>query len=127
MFPIMKKVILITIGSISLSLGIIGIFVPLLPTVPFLLLTASCYVRSSDRLYHWLLSHRYFGRIITDYRENKVIPLPAKITSLVLLWASISLSAFLFVSKTWVKILLLVIAIGVTIHILSYKSHKPGV
>lgn len=122
----MRKVILIVLGSISLGLGIIGIFVPLLPTVPFLLLTASCYLRSSNRLYQWLLSHRYFGKIITDYRENKVIPLGTKVISLILLWASISLSAFVFVSKIWVKILLLVIAVGVTIHILSYQSRRPG-
>ena len=122
----MKKTFWIIAGSIALGLGTLGAFLPLLPTVPFLLLAASCYVKGSDRLYNWLLSHRYFGKIITDYRENKVIPLNTKIITLVLLWGSISISAFIFVSKLWVQILLFCIAIGVTIHILSYKSRNPN-
>ncbi|MDR0363911.1 MAG: YbaN family protein [Bacteroidales bacterium] len=120
----MGRVILIIAGTISLGLGILGMFVPLLPTVPFLLLTASCYMKSSDKLYDRLISHRILGKIITDYRENKTIPLKIKISSLTLLWLSIIISAFVFVDLIWVRILLFVIAAGVTAHILSYKSGK---
>ncbi len=119
----MKNTIWIILGSIALGLGTLGAFLPLLPTVPFLLLAASCFFKGSPRLYAWLLAHPYFGRIIIDYRENKVIPLRAKIFTLILLWLSISVSAF-FMSKLLVSILLFLIAVGVTIHILSYKSKK---
>ena len=67
--------------TISLALGILGIFLPLLPTTPFLLLTAALYFKGSFRLYNWLLNHRYFGPYIRNYRENKAIPLRAKIVS----------------------------------------------
>ena len=73
------KTLYIVIGTISLALGILGIFLPLLPTTPFLLLTAALYFKGSFRLYNWLLNHRYFGPYIRNYRENKAIPLRAKI------------------------------------------------
>lgn len=117
----MKNTIWIILGSIALGLGTLGVFLPLLPTVPFLLLSASCYLKGSPRLYKWLLSHPYFGKIIKDYKENKVIPVKAKVSTIFLLWLSISISIFL-ISILWVRILLLIIAIGVTIHILSFKS-----
>ncbi len=117
----MKKPLLIAIGSLSLGLGVLGIFLPLLPTVPFLLLTASCYLRSSERLYRWLVAHRYFGKVILDFRQHRVIPRRAKAFSITLLWLSIALSAYL-VAIWWVCLLLLAVAVGVTIHIASFKS-----
>ena len=117
----MKNTVWIIAGSIALGLGTLGAFLPLLPTVPFLLLSASCYLKGSPRLYQWLLSHPYFGKIIRDYKENKVIPTKAKVSTIILLWLSIGISIFL-ISIVWVRILLLIIAIGVTIHVLSFKS-----
>lgn len=117
----MKNTIWITAGSIALGLGTLGVFLPLLPTVPFLLLAASCYLKGSPRLYKWLLSHPYFGKIIQDYKENKIIPVKAKVSTIILLWLSIGISIFL-VSILWIRILLLIIAVGVTIHVLSFKS-----
>ena len=72
------KTLYIVLGSISLALGILGIFLPLLPTTPFLLLTAALYFKGSPRLYNWLLNHRHFGPYIRNFRENKAIPLRAK-------------------------------------------------
>ncbi|MDR0368705.1 MAG: YbaN family protein [Bacteroidales bacterium] len=117
----MRNTVLITAGSLALALAIAGIFLPLLPTVPFVLLAASCYLKASPRLYRWLTSHPLFGKIILDYKENKIIPLRAKIYTIVLLWVSIGVSIFL-VSVIWVRILLLLIAAGVSIHVLSFKS-----
>ena len=79
------KVLYILFGTLSLALGIIGIFLPLLPTTPFLLLTAALYVRSSPRLYNRLLHHKYLGSYIRNFRENKAIPLRAKIISVSLI------------------------------------------
>ena len=117
----MSKTIWIIGGSLALGLGILGIFLPLLPTVPFLLLAASCYVKGSPNLYKWLISHPYFGRIIREYKEDKTIPLKTKIYTILLLWASIGISIFL-VSTLWVQLLLFFVAIGVSIHVLSFKS-----
>ena len=72
---------LIFIGSISLLLGILGIFLPLLPTTPFLLLSAAAWVKASPRLYQWLISHRLFGEYIRNFREYRAIPLRVKICS----------------------------------------------
>jgi uncharacterized membrane protein YbaN (DUF454 family) len=116
-----KNTIWIIAGSIALGLGTLGAFLPLLPTVPFLLLAASCYLKGSPRLYKWLLLHPYFGKIIRDYKENKVIPVKAKVSTIILLWLSIGISIFL-ISILWIRILLLLIAAGVTIHVLSFKS-----
>ncbi|NDP22004.1 MAG: DUF454 domain-containing protein [Paludibacter sp.] len=119
------KIILATFGLISLALGIIGIFVPLLPTTPFLLLSAALFSKSSTRLYAWLLNHRVLGKYIKSYREEKSIPLKVKITALVLLWGSIGFSIFFVVyGKWWLQLLLFTIAAGVTIHILSLKTKK---
>jgi len=69
------RVALIVVGTISTALGILGIFVPILPTTPFLLLAAACYSRSSQRFYDWLLNNKYFGNYIRNYLEKKGIPL----------------------------------------------------
>ena len=110
-------------GSLALGLGILGIFLPLLPTVPFLLLAASCYVKGSPRLYQWLISHPYFGKIIREYKEDKTIPRMTKTYTILLLWISIGVSIFV-ISILWVRILLVFVAIGVSIHILSFKSKQ---
>ena len=101
--------------------GIIGIFLPVLPTTPLLLLTAWCYYRGSDRLYDWLMSHPYFGKHIRNYRENKIIPSKVKAYTLALLWASLLFCAYIL-PPLWLKCLMIAIAVGVTWHILSYQS-----
>ena len=118
-----KKSVWIIAGCLALGLGILGIFLPLLPTVPFLLLAASCYLKGSPYLYRWLLSHPYLGKIIREYKEDRTIPLKTKVYTILLLWVSIGISIFL-VSILWVRILLLLVAIGVSIHVLSFKNKK---
>ncbi|MDR2085436.1 MAG: YbaN family protein [Bacteroidales bacterium] len=118
------KILFIIIGCISLVLGILGIFLPILPTTPFLLLSSFLFLKSSDRLYNWLINHKYLGKYIKDFQIHRAIPLKVKITSISLLWITISISAIFFVTAIWLKILLIGIAIGVTIHILSFKTRK---
>ena len=121
--------ILIAIGSLAVGLGVAGIFLPLLPTTPFLLLAAVCYANSSERFYHWLMHHRWFGSYIRNYREGRGIPLVSKVVALALLWLTIGASAIFVVPVLIGKIVLVSIAIGVTIHLLSVKTFKeePGV
>lgn len=114
--------ILIIIGSISIFFGVLGIFIPLLPTTPFLLLGAACYIRSSDKLYKRLLSNKYLGSYIRDYREKRGIPLRAKITSISLIWITIIISVVFFIPYLMVKILVVLIASAVTWHLLSLKT-----
>lgn len=118
------KVLYSILGSISLALGVIGIFLPVLPTTPFLLLSAALYFKGSERLYKWLMGHSRFGPYITNFRIHRAIPLKAKIASVSLLWITILISIFFFIPIFFVKILLACIAIAVTVHILSFKTMK---
>ncbi|MFI3316297.1 MAG: YbaN family protein [Rikenellaceae bacterium] len=117
------KPLFIVLGSLCVLLGVLGIILPVLPTTPFLLLAATLYMHSSPRLYNWLLNHKYFGGYIRNYRENKIIPLRVKIMSLVILYATILTSTFTVgVGRIYLQLILAVVAIGVSWHILSFKS-----
>lgn len=112
------------IGTASLAAGIAGIFVPILPTTPFLLLSAACYIRSSKRFYNWLISNRLFGEYLRNYLERRGASLKVKVASLALLWITIGCSVALATDTLWVRILLVAIAVGVTTHILSLRTLK---
>lgn len=119
------KTLLIFIASISLGLGIVGIFVPLLPTTPFLLLSAGLYAKSSEKLYDWLLNHKILGNYIKSFREDKAISLHIKILAIFTIWLSLGYSIFFVVNNKWyLQLILAVIALGVSFHILSYKTKK---
>lgn len=121
------KIVLIILGFVSLTLGIIGIFLPLLPTTPLLLLAAWCFVRSSERLYRWLISNRYFGEYIRNFRENRAIPLHAKVVAVSMVWLTIGYCVVVILDKWLLRIMLLAVAVAVTWHILSYATlHKKG-
>jgi uncharacterized membrane protein YbaN (DUF454 family) len=116
------KYLLIAVGTLSVALGFLGIFLPLLPTTPFLLLAAACYIRSSQRFYCWLINNRYFGKYIRDYREKGGIPLKLKVYVISLMWVVMAATAIFVIDLLVVRILLVVIAGGVTIHLLSLKT-----
>jgi len=118
------KGLLIFAGTFFLGLGIIGIIIPVLPTTPLLLLAAACYAKSSKRFYHWLLNNRWFGNYIKNYQEKKGVPLKVKLSSISLLWITILFSAFYVVSILLIRLLLILVAVGVTIHILSVRTLK---
>ena len=119
------KWFLITVGIISVGLGLLGVFIPVLPTTPFLLLAAGCFMRSSQRLYDWLIRHKWFGEYIRNYREYRAIPPRAKVVTLVLLWSVIGTAALFAVTLWWVRVLLGVVAVGVTLHLLHLKTLTP--
>jgi uncharacterized membrane protein YbaN (DUF454 family) len=118
------KAFLIVIGFIAVGLGILGMFLPILPTTPFLLLAAACFAKSSDKFYHWLLNNRWFGSYIKNYREGKGIPLKIKIMALSFLWSTILISIVFFLDNIYVQVLLFAIAAAVTIHISLIKTKK---
>lgn len=118
------RALLIIAGSISVALAVLGIVLPVLPTTPFLLLAAWCYVRSSERFYQWLINHRLWGKYLRDYLAGRGVPNRIKAWALTLLWVAILSSAFFAVGQTWAKILLLGIAVAVSIHILMLKTRR---
>ena len=122
MHPLMRP-LLITIGTLSVALGVVGMFIPILPTTPFLLLAAACYARSSERFLHWLLNNRWFGTYIRNYREGRGMPRSTKVLTLLALWVTLALSATLATPAWWIRILLLAVGVGVTIHLLGTKTY----
>ena len=104
-------------GTITLALGAIGIVLPVLPTTPFLLLALGCYFRSSERMTRWMLTNRYFGKYIRNYKEGKGIPLKTKLFALTVLWIAIGYSALFIIPMLIVQIILFAVAVGVTIHL----------
>jgi uncharacterized membrane protein YbaN (DUF454 family) len=109
------------VGWLSVALGVIGIFLPVLPTTPFLLLAAACFARSSPRFYHWLVEHPRLGPWIRGYLDGDGIPLKGKVYAIGLMWISIGFSCWL-VPLVWARGFMLVCAVGVTFYILRQPT-----
>lgn len=118
----MKRVIYLIIGTIALVLGALGLFLPVLPTTPFVILAAACYLRSSKRMHAWILESKLFGEMIRNYQAGKGLRRDTKIRALVLMWATISVSAYFFVDQNIFRGAMLLVASGVTIYILRLPS-----
>lgn len=119
------KITLIAMGTVSVGLGVLGMFLPVMPTTPFLLLAAICYERSSEHFHRWLLTNRWFGEYIRNYREGRGMLLRQKIYTITLLWLTIGLSVMFFVPLWWVRTMLVAIATGVTIHLVRINTYRP--
>lgn len=122
--PLLRYLLLL-VGWLSLLLGSIGIFVPLLPTTPFLLLAAACFLRSSERLYRWLLSHPRLGPYIEGYLSGRGIPKRAKWYSLLLMWPSLLFSGFVLLDGNW-GWLLVATGVAVSTYILRQPTLAAG-
>jgi uncharacterized protein len=107
------------IGCIAVALGILGVFLPLLPTTPFLLLASACFARGSTRLHRWLLNSRPLGNYIREFEAGRGIPLRAKVVAITLLWASLLVSIVRF-PQLPLRIALLLIGLGVTIYLVKF-------
>ncbi|CAN7335920.1 YbaN family protein [Aquipseudomonas alcaligenes] len=119
------RYVLLVVGWLAVALGVIGIFLPVLPTTPFLLLAAACFVRSSRRFYLWLVNHRHLGPWIRDYLEGNGIPLKGKVYAIGLMWISIAFSCYL-VPLPWARGFMLTSAVLVTVYILRQKTLDRG-
>lgn len=115
---------LIGVGTLSIALGVLGIFLPLLPTTPLLLLGAACYFRSSETLYNRLLANKWLGRYIKDFYEGRGIPLRAKIISITFLWLTMGITILFFVQVFWLRVILFLIGVGVTVFLLLQKTSE---
>ncbi|MBN2494527.1 MAG: YbaN family protein [Deltaproteobacteria bacterium] len=120
----MRRGLLVIVGTLCIGLGAVGVVVPILPTTPFLLLAAACFLRSSERLNGWLLGNRVFGEYLRRYRDGEGLPLATKITVIALLWLTLGSSILIMFSAWWLRALLLAVGVGVTIHITRIKTDR---
>lgn len=116
------KIFLAILGLISLVVGILGVFLPVLPTTPFLLLSAWLFLRSSKALYEWLMNHPRLGTYISNFMVHKAIPLRVKVVATATLWITLLYCA-IYVADFWLfRVFFIAVAVAVTIHILSYDT-----
>jgi uncharacterized membrane protein YbaN (DUF454 family) len=114
-------------GTLALVLGLIGIFLPLLPTTPFVLLAAACYARGSRRFYDWLLAQRTFGPIIHEWQHHRSIPYRTKITAVALMSLTLGVSIMFFVEPLWLQGLLAAMGVGLAVWLYRMPSRdRPG-
>jgi len=121
-----RRNLLIAAGLLSTALAVLGIFLPLLPTVPLLLLAAACFARSSPRCHNWLREHRHFGPVLAAYQDGAGIPRRARVTALLLIWTSIPLSGLFLTDAVWLRLLLLLIALALTLYLLWLPSRPDN-
>ena len=115
----MKKVLFIPIAVICVILGGIGIVTPVLPTTPFLLLAAYFFSRSSPKMHKLLLENRVFGKYLSNYFNNKPIPIRQKVISIFFVWLGLGLTFYFADLPSWLIVLLVFIGIAVSIHIFT--------
>lgn len=120
----LRKPVYISLGCLCVALALVGVFLPVLPTTPFLLLAAFFFTRSSKRALHWLENNRLFGEYLRNYRQGRGMKLSDKIITISLLWAGIGLSIVYLVEHRLVDLLLLGVAAGVTYHLARLKTYR---
>jgi len=111
--------LLLAAGVACVALGVVGIFLPLLPTTPFMLLAAACFARSSRRFHEWLLANRTFGPLILEWEKHRSLPRRTKLTAIVLMSLTLAVSIVFFVERPWLQALLA--AFGVLLAVWMYR------
>ena len=112
-----KRILYLLLGWFSLITGIIGIFLPLLPTTPLVLLAAWCFSRSSERFHSWLMNHKFFGPIVRDWQSSDGIPRRSRNRAILFMWSGMLIS-ILLVSRFWATIGLVFIGLCVSVYLL---------
>jgi len=117
-----KRTLFVIAGTLFLIIGFIGVVIPVLPTTPFLLLAAACYIRGSKRIHYWMINNKVFGDFVKNYMERKGITFKQKVTTLIFLWLTIIISIYYFINNFPIIITLFVVAIAVSVHILRIRT-----
>jgi uncharacterized protein len=116
-----KKYLFLILGTLSLGIGMIGVLLPVLPTTPFLLIASFFYLRSSKRMYNWMLNHKVFGSYIYCYMKHRGVSQKAKEGTLIFLWSTLMISMILI--PGWqIKIVLVLVGVAVSTHIFLLKT-----
>ncbi|SOY53528.1 conserved hypothetical protein, DUF454; putative membrane component [Cupriavidus taiwanensis] len=120
------RAVWVALGGLCLLLGVIGIFLPVLPTTPFVLLAAACFARGSRRFHEWLLGHPRFGPLVSDWQRHRSIPFKAKCLALSMMWASMGTTAWLLRGRPLVSAALLACAVGVSVWMVRLPTRGEG-
>lgn len=120
------RILLFTAGIILLSLGVIGAFLPLLPTTPFVLLATWLFGKSSPRFHNYLLRHRIFGQVLTDFYEKKALRVRTKVIALASMWAVLFTTSIFFMPYIWARVAVFAIGAAVTVWILRYPTLRDN-
>lgn len=121
------RALLFTGGTVCVALGVAGLFLPLLPTTPFMLLAAACYARASTRFYNWLLNHPVFGPTVREWRAHRSIPYRTKVWAVVLMSLTLGTSIVFFVKPLWLKLALAAFGVGLAVWLYRVPSRdRPG-
>ncbi len=113
-------------GTLFLTIGIVGVALPILPTTPFLLLAAVCYLRGSKRMYDWMMTNKVFGRYLRDYYEGRGMSSKVKLGTITFLWVAISITAIFFTDELWLRMLLMTVAVVVSAHVATIRPRRRG-
>ncbi len=124
--PALYRYVYLISGFLLVGIGVIGIFLPILPTTIFLILASACFMKSSPKANEWLKNNRFLGAYLRNYQDKTGLTVKAKVLNISVLWISITLSAYFLTEELYIRILLLAIAIGVTIHLLMIKTQKSN-
>lgn len=121
------RLLFVALGSLCVLIAIVGLFVPLLPSTPFILLAAACYARASHRFYNWLLNTRAFGPAILEWRTHRSIPYRIKMVAIAMMALTLSLSVLLFVREPWLQIALALFGVLLALWLYRVPSRDaPG-
>lgn len=120
----MMRPLLTLLGSVCVFLGVAGIILPLIPTTPFLLLSAWCFARSSDKFYNWLLNHKWLGGYIRRFRSKQGVPVRVKIKAIVLMWFTMGVSAYFLRDNQIALVILAICAVGVSVLLICLPTEK---
>lgn len=118
------RIAFIVVGHLCLALGITGVILPVLPGVVFLIASAACYARGSMRFYNWLLGHKLLGPPVRDWEEHRAMTVQAKVVSILMLVGGIAVTILFVVKLLWLRVMLAVMAIGLTTLILIIKTRR---
>ena len=122
-----RKALLIFAGTLCVGLGVLGMFLPLLPTTVFLLLAAYCYSRSSEKFHNWLVNNRLCGSYIRNYKSGRGISVRQKVSTILTLWLSIGFSMWMLSGRFWLSLLMVAIALAVTMHLVMLKTYTAEI
>jgi uncharacterized membrane protein YbaN (DUF454 family) len=118
------RIVLLGCGFLFALLALLGALLPLLPTTPFLLVSAACFYRSSAKFYHLIFYNPLFGHYLRDYKEGRGVPLRVKALALTFTWSSTIVSVIFFIPWLWLKILVIAISAAITVHVLMIRTRK---
>jgi len=118
-----NKLLFVALGCVFLGLGAVGLVMPLVPTTPFVLLSAICFSKSSRKIHSWLSRLPFFGSFIENYRTKQGIKKSLKVISILSVWASL-ITSMILLQTLWISLLLMVVGASVTTHILLIKTKK---